>query len=191
MVRINSVYTRTGDAGETGLVGGARAPKDDLRIEAYGTVDELNATIGIVRATLVGSVAGPRLEPILARIQNELFDLGATLATPDDQRRAKMPSVGASSIDRLEGEIDDLNDELPELKSFVLPGGGPVSAALHLARTIGRRAERRVVTLSREGGLGAFDVPYLNRLSDALFVFGRWAAKQDGFPEPLWQPAKG
>ena len=190
MVRINSVYTRTGDSGDTGLVGGARAPKDDLRIEAYGTVDELNATLGMVRSALATSAAGDHMEPIIARIQNELFDLGATLATPDPQKRAQMPSVGLSSITRLEDELDAMNDELPELKSFVLPGGGPVSAVLHLARTIARRAERRVVTLAREGGVGEYDVPYLNRLSDALFVFGRWAAKVDGHTEPLWRPTK-
>lgn len=191
MVRINSVYTRTGDAGETGLVGGDRAPKDDLRIEAYGTVDELNAAIALVAAALGDAPSAARLAPILARIQNELFDLGATLATPDATRRAAMPSVGVESIAKLEEEIDLLNDELPELRSFVLPGGGPVSAALHLARTIARRAERRVVTLARAGGVGDCDVAYLNRVSDALFVFGRWAAKQGGFDEPLWTPRKG
>src|SRR5262244_4039639 len=155
MVRINKVYTRTGDDGTTGLVGGARAPKDSLRIEAYGTVDELNAAIGLVRAALGASRARARLEPILRRVQNELFNLGAELATPDETRRARSPAVAERHVQALENEIDELNENLPELRSFILPGGGAVSANLHLARTICRRAERRAISLGREEPIGA------------------------------------
>jgi len=190
MVRINRVYTKTGDDGTTGLVGGDRAPKDTLRIEAYGTVDELNAAIGLVLSALARSPGRQKLEPILKRVQNELFNLGAELATPDEARRARSPAVAERHVRKLEEELDELNDTLPELRSFVLPGGGEVSSFLHLARTICRRAERRVVTLRRSEPVGDFAVTYLNRLSDALFVFGRWAAVQDGAPEALWEPEK-
>jgi cob(I)alamin adenosyltransferase len=190
MVRINKVYTRTGDAGETHLVGGARVAKDSPRIEAYGTIDELNATLGLVRTALVKSAAGPKLGPILLRVQNELFNLGAELACNDREAKRKLPHVEERHVTALEHEIDELNEELPDLKSFILPGGGEASAFFHLARTVCRRAERLVVTLGREESIGDFDVKYLNRLSDALFVFGRWAAKHDGQPEPVWEPEK-
>ncbi|HUH01337.1 MAG TPA: cob(I)yrinic acid a,c-diamide adenosyltransferase, partial [Kofleriaceae bacterium] len=121
-------------------------------------------------------------------IQNELFNLGAELATPDADRRARAPSVQARHVERLEAEIDSLNDELPDLKSFILPGGGWASSYFHLARTVCRRAERLVVTLAREDSVEDGALIYLNRLSDALFVFGRWAALKDGKPEPLWEP---
>jgi cob(I)alamin adenosyltransferase len=190
MVRINRVYTKTGDDGTTGLVGGERAPKDSARIEAYGTVDELNATIGVVQAALAASPAGPTLGPMLTRVQNELFNLGAELATPDEVRRARSPAVSEKHVARLEAEMDQLNDELPELRSFVLPGGGEVSARLHVARTVCRRAERRTLSLGRSEGISELALVYLNRLSDALFVWGRWAAKAEGQPEPLWEPEK-
>jgi len=190
MVRINKVYTRTGDDGTTGLVGGARVPKESLRLEAYGTVDELNATVGLVGVALRRSKAGERLEPILRRVQNELFNLGAELATPDEERRARSPQVGEAHVARLEGEIDELNEGLPELRSFILPGGGEASAFLHLARTVCRRAERRVIALGRAESIGPLAAVYLNRLSDALFVFGRYAAASDGEAEPLWEPEK-
>jgi len=190
MVRINRVYTKTGDDGTTGLVGGDRAPKDSPRIEAYGTVDELNAAVGLVMNALARSPGRARLEPLLKRVQNELFNLGAELATPDETRRARSPAVSERHVKRLEEELDELNDTLPELRSFVLPGGGEVSSFLHLARTICRRAERRVVTLRRSEPVGDHAVTYLNRLSDALFVFGRWAAAQDGAAEALWEPEK-
>ncbi|HKA89158.1 MAG TPA: cob(I)yrinic acid a,c-diamide adenosyltransferase [Haliangiales bacterium] len=190
MVRINRVYTKTGDDGTTGLVGGQRAGKDAPRIEAYGTVDELNAAIGLVLAALARSAARAKLEPILRRVQNELFNLGAELATPDAARRARSPAVAERHIERLEAELDELNEGLPELRSFILPGGGEASSFLHLARTICRRAERRAVSLARVEPVGDHAVKYLNRLSDALFVFGRYAAAADGQAEPLWEPEK-
>jgi cob(I)alamin adenosyltransferase len=190
VVRINSVYTKAGDRGQTSLIDGARVDKDDLRIECYGTVDELNAAVGLARTALeeTASKATERLVPVLHRVQNELFNLGAELATRDDQRRATLPQVELRHVERLERDIDELNDSLPALKSFVLPGGGWPSSYFHLARTVCRRAERLAVALSRAETVGAHSVRYLNRLSDALFVFGRWAAAQDGRSEPLWEP---
>ncbi len=190
MVRINRVYTKTGDDGTTGLVGGERAPKDAPRIEAYGSVDELNAAIGLVVNALARSAARAKLEPILRRVQNELFNLGAELATPDAVRRARSPAVAERHIARLEHELDELNEGLPELRSFILPGGGEASSFLHLARTVCRRAERRTIRLARSEPVGDFAVKYLNRLSDALFVFGRFASATDGQPEPVWEPEK-
>ncbi len=188
MIKIDKVYTRGGDRGQTSLVGGERVDKDASRIEAYGTIDELNATLGLVEAALHGSAGASRLSPILARVQNELFNLGSSLATPDEVRRQKAPAIEQRHVDQLEADIDALNEGLPELRSFVLPGGGAVSAHLHLARTVCRRAERRLVSLARQAEIGAHDVGYVNRLSDALFVFGRWAAASDNHPEALWRP---
>jgi cob(I)alamin adenosyltransferase len=188
-MRIDKVYTRGGDHGQTSLIGGERVGKDAPRIEAYGTVDEVNATLGLCRTALEASAAGARLIPIVHRIQNELFNLGAELATPDPARRAKLPRVEARHVEALERDIDALNDELPALTSFVLPGGGWASAYFHLARTVCRRTERLVVTLAGAEDVGEQPLIYLNRLSDALFVFGRWAAHTDGQAEPLWQPA--
>ncbi|HVK78339.1 MAG TPA: cob(I)yrinic acid a,c-diamide adenosyltransferase [Kofleriaceae bacterium] len=188
-MRIDKVYTKGGDRGQTSLIGGERVSKASPRIEAYGTVDEVNATLGLVRTALETSAAGDHLIPIIHRVQNELFNLGAELATPDPERRAKLPRVEQRHIDGLEADIDPLNDELPPLKSFVLPGGGAASATFHLARTVTRRAERLIVALSEHEDLGELPVVYLNRLSDALFVFGRWAALKDGRAEPLWEPA--
>jgi cob(I)alamin adenosyltransferase len=189
MVRINRVYTKAGDRGQTALVGGQKVSKGSARVECYGAVDELNAALGLVRTSLEGSPAGTELSPIVARVQNELFNLGAELATPDAERRARSPAVEERHVAALEAEIDRLNEDLPELRSFILPGGGWVSAHFHLARTICRRAERLVVRLVESGEeVGAQAIPYLNRLSDALFVFGRHAAKADGKPEPLWEP---
>lgn len=188
-MRIDRVYTKVGDGGETSLIGGDRVSKSSARIDGYGTVDELNAVLGLAIMALEGSAAGPHLAPILARVQNELFNLGCELATPDPARRATGPHVEARHVAQLEADIDALNDDLPVLKSFVLPGGGWASSYFHLGRTVCRRAERIVVAL-REGGedVGEHAVTYLNRLSDALFVFGRWAALKDGRDEPLWQP---
>ncbi len=185
-MRIDRVYTKVGDRGETSLIGGERVSKAGPRIEAYGTVDELNAALGLARTALRGSAAAESLEPIFARVQNELFNLGAELATPDAERRARQPAIEPRHIEALERDIDELNEGLPELKSFVLPGGGWGSAYCHLARTICRRAERVVVALADSEEVGDRAIAYLNRLSDALFVFGRFAAHRDGEPEPLW-----
>ena len=189
-MRIDKVYTKGGDLGETSLIGGDRVLKSVPRIECYGTVDEVNATLGLVRQALATSKAGPQLLPIIHRVQNELFNLGAALAAPSADMRAKLPSIEARHVDGLEADIDAVNDELPPLKSFVLPGGGWPSAYFHLARTVCRRAERLVVALAATEDVGEWPVRYLNRLSDALFVWGRWAAHQDGEAEPLWQPEK-
>lgn len=190
MVRINRVYTKTGDKGETALIGGERVPKSSARIECYGTVDELNATLGLLRCALADSAAGDELLPILDRVQNELFNLGAQLATPDPERRAQMPAIASRHVTALENDLDRLNENLPALKSFILPGGGYPSAYCHLARTVCRRAERQVVALAQEpDAVEPVHIEYLNRMSDALFVFGRFAANADGHSEPLWQPA--
>jgi cob(I)alamin adenosyltransferase len=191
-VKIDKVYTRGGDQGETSLIGGERVPKSHARIECYGTVDELNACMGLVRTALAASKAGAHLGPIIHRVQQELFNLGAELAAGDPAWLEKLPRVEARHIDALERDIDAINDDLPKLKSFVLPGGGWASSYFHLARTVCRRAERLVVAFQGQpdADVGLFAVRYLNRLSDALFVFGRWAALQDGEPEPLWEPEK-
>lgn len=188
-MRIDKVYTKGGDKGQTSLIGGDRVSKAAPRIEAYGTVDEVNATLGLVRTALESSAAGEHLIPIIHRVQNELFNLGAELATPDAERRAKLPRVEPRHVEQLELDIDAVNDDLPPLTSFVLPGGGAASANFHLARTVCRRAERLLVGLGEHEALGELPVIYLNRLSDALFVFGRWAAHKDGRPEPLWSPS--
>jgi cob(I)alamin adenosyltransferase len=185
-MRIDRVYTRGGDLGETSLIGGERVSKASARLECYGTVDELNATLGLVRTALESSAAGPHLLPILHRVQNELFNLGAELATPDPDSRARLPRVEERHIDGLERDIDAVNDDLPALKSFVLPGGGWPSAYFHLARTVCRRAERLVVALAAVEEVGALPMRYLNRLSDALFVMARYENHQRGVAEPLW-----
>lgn len=194
-MRIDKVYTRGGDSGQTSLIGGDRVSKASPRLECYGTVDELNATLGLVVTALASSAAGEFLLPILHRVQNELFNLGALLATAEAEMRAKLPPLLPRHVEALERDIDAVNDELPPLKSFVLPGGGWPSAYFHLARTVCRRAERLVVNLAEQeaaaGHPHAVDevgIIYLNRLSDALFVWGRWSAHKDGHPEPLWDP---
>lgn len=190
MVRLNKIYTRTGDDGTTALVSGARRSKADLRVEAYGAIDETNAAIGVARVALGESE--PTLVAMLARIQNDLFDLGADLATPTDTPRAEGAlRIVQSQVDRLEREIDDLNAELQPLKSFILPGGSAAAAALHLARTIARRAERVMVALVASPG-EKVDEPamrYVNRLSDFLFVAARWA-NQRGGGDILWAPGQ-
>jgi cob(I)alamin adenosyltransferase len=185
-VRIDKVYTKGGDGGETSLIGGERVSKASPRIECYGTVDELNSVVGLVIEALVASQAGAHMTPILRRVQNELFNLGAELACGDAETRAKLPRIEQRHIDGLERDIDAVNDDLPVLKSFVLPGGGWPSAYSHLARTVCRRAERLVVALGATEDIGTLDVQYLNRLSDAFFVWGRWCALKDGQAEPLW-----
>jgi cob(I)alamin adenosyltransferase len=187
-MRIDRVYTRGGDLGETSLSGGDRVSKASPRLDCYGTVDETNAAIGLVIEALSASAAGPHLTPILRRVQNELFNLGAELAAPDPERRAKLPRIEQRHIDGLERDIDAVNDDLPALRSFVLPGGGWPSTYLHLARTICRRCERLTVALAAHEDVGPLPLGYLNRLSDALFVWGRWCALKDGRDEPLWDP---
>ena len=191
MPRITKVYTRTGDDGTTGLGGGQRVPKDSPRIEAYGTVDELNAILGLARvfnAERLSEGDGPRwLDEVLRRLQNELFDLGSELATPEDAVYEGMHRVGEDEVKRLEELIDRCQEELQPLKSFVLPGGGRVGAFLHQARTLCRRAERQLLRLSRAEPLAPSPLRYLNRLSDLLFVLSRWVARRLGEPEYLWE----
>jgi cob(I)alamin adenosyltransferase len=193
MVRLNRIYTKAGDGGDTRLVGGQKVRKDALRIEAYGTVDELSACIGIARTALTEPDApaeADALAQVLARIQNELFNLGSDLATLPADRRPQQPVIEARHVTALEHEIDGWNASLPELRSFVLPGGGVVAAYLHLARTVCRRAERRIVQLRDAEPIGEQALPYVNRLSDALFVMSRHAARLYGESEPLWEPEK-
>lgn len=196
-MRITRVYTRAGDGGTTRLVGGAVVSKDDLRIEAYGVVDELNAAVGWAREGAAGGGlpdgATQRLCAELIVIQDDLFNVGTDLATPEAARWETMYRVGDEDVSRLETLIDGMNEDLEPLREFILPGGGEIGARLHIARTTCRRAERRAVTLSRaEPSVGEGPIRYLNRLSDYLFVAGRWAAKAAGAPEPLWNnPSKG
>ncbi|MBL9044658.1 MAG: cob(I)yrinic acid a,c-diamide adenosyltransferase [Myxococcales bacterium] len=186
-IRINRVYTKTGDDGGTHLVGGHRVSKDDVRIECYGTVDELNATIGLARLHAQTEVTAP-LDRILERVQSELFNLGSQLATRTEDIRPTQPVIQPRHIERLEQELDHFNDSLPSLTSFVLPAGGALTAHLHLCRTVCRRAERLAVTLSHREPVAAEVIHYLNRLSDALFVFARHASRITGQPEVLWKP---
>jgi len=190
-MRITKVYTRNGDKGGTSLVGGVKVRKDDLRIESYGTVDELSATVGISRAELARASfedgVAERLDAQLATIQHDLFNLGADLATRKADRWEGMRLVEAGDTERLEHEIDAMNEDLVPLADFILPGGGPVGATLHLARTVCRRAERITVALAEREDLGDQAVPFLNRLSDWLFVASRWIALQAGEREVLWQ----
>ncbi|HMU54021.1 MAG TPA: cob(I)yrinic acid a,c-diamide adenosyltransferase [Nitrospira sp.] len=190
-MRITKVYTRTGDAGRTRLAGGQQVWKDSLRVEAYGTVDELNASVGLVRAMNEDSIritdSARQLEEDLRWIQNKLFDLGSILATAPGQSFKNMPTITASDVVKLERIIDRCQKDLAPLKEFILPGGGKVSATLHQARTICRRAERICVRLAKEESVDSQMNKFLNRLSDALFVLARWAAKQRGEPEFLWE----
>ncbi|MFN2378256.1 MAG: cob(I)yrinic acid a,c-diamide adenosyltransferase [Candidatus Binatia bacterium] len=191
-IRIDRVYTRTGDTGDTGLVGGKRVPKDDLRISCYGDVDELNSVLGVVRSILAaapyaGTAEAARIDDVLGFLQQELFDLGSELATPPDSEYEGMIRIGDAQVARLEGWMDDLSTDLPVLKSFVLPGGGAAAAMLHVARTVCRRAERAVTALVRSGATSPDTARYLNRLSDLLFVQSRWLAIATGHGEVLWQ----
>ena len=190
-VRINKVYTRTGDRGETALVGGHRVPKDSLRIEAYGSIDELNSIVGLARVfneeSLDAGEAHRFLDEVLCQIQDELFDLGSELATPPEFFQQGMYRVGSGEIARLEKLMDKCQKDLEPLKSFILPGGGRVGAYLHQCRTVCRRAERDVLRLSRAEEINSDVIKYVNRLSDLFFVLSRWIAKQTGEPEYLWQ----
>ena len=183
MVVLSRIYTRTGDTGETALGDGTRVPKYDGRVAAYGTVDEVNATVGLARLHGMGAE--------LARISNDLFDLGADLCTPDMENDAKAPyprlRMIAGQVDRLEREIDAMNERLSPLRSFVLPGGSALAAQLHLCRTVCRRAERLVVELAAHEAVNPEAIRYLNRLSDWFFVAGR-IANDDGKADVLWVP---
>ncbi|HEY5712055.1 MAG TPA: cob(I)yrinic acid a,c-diamide adenosyltransferase [Allosphingosinicella sp.] len=185
MVRLNKIYTRTGDAGETGLVDGSRVAKSDLRIAAVGDVDEANSAIGVALL----SVQSAEARAMLARIQNEMFDLGADLATPGDEFAPTEMAlrIVAEQIGRLESEIDALNEDLEPLRSFILPGGDAGSAHLHLARAVVRRAERNAVAAAQAVTLNPLALHYLNRLSDHLFVLARWVAREEA-GDVLWQP---
>lgn len=188
MVKLNRIYTKTGDDGSTGLGDGVRVPKYDLRVEAYGTVDEANAAIGMAR---LHTGDAPDLDAILARMQNDLFDLGADLCTPDRGKDLGYDPlrIVAAQVKRLEREIDTMNARLKPLKSFILPGGSAASANLHLARTILRRAERQMVHLASmpDEPVGKPALQYVNRASDLLFVLGR-VANEDGAKDVLWVP---
>ncbi|MBY5318146.1 cob(I)yrinic acid a,c-diamide adenosyltransferase [Rhizobium leguminosarum] len=190
MVKLNKIYTKTGDDGTTGLVSGPRRLKDDLRVEAYGTIDEANSAIGLARLHTAGL---PELDAMLMSIQNDLFDLGADLATPDTgEPPAYEPlRIAETQVGRVERDIDQLNAGLEPLKSFILPGGSPAAAHLHLARTIARRAERLMVALARTDGeiVGEPAMKYVNRLSDFLFVAARHANDR-GRADVLWVPGK-
>ena len=190
-IRITRVYTRTGDRGETSLVGGKRVPKDAPRIEAYGTIDELNAVVGLARAFNAERLAEAEshrwLDEVLRKLQNQLFDLGSELATPADAVYEGMWRVGAREVTALERLMDECQKDLAPLKSFVLPGGGRVGGFLHQARTVCRRAERRILALSRVEPIGDGPLPYVNRLSDLLFVLSRWVGTHLGEAEYLWE----
>lgn len=175
--RLSKIYTRTGDDGTTGLGDGSRTQKDSLRVEAYGTVDELNSTIGMLIATIDESA----ISSMLLDIQHDLFDLGGELCIPD------MSLIKEHHTERVEKELDRLNEDLPALKDFILPGGSLAAAQAHLARTICRRAERRVISLARQEPVNDVLIHYLNRLSDLLFVVARTVARQSGAGEVLWE----
>ncbi len=187
-ININRVYTRSGDDGETGLIGGVRVPKDSVRVECFGTIDELSACLGLARCY---QGAEDPLAQLLLRLQNELFDLGSQLATPPDQHREGMRRATKDDVIGLEQLIDKYNESLGELKSFILPGGGKVSSWLHLARTVCRRVERLVVTLNRAEPVRPEAMHYINRLSDLLFVLARHAARLHQEEESLWEGGYG
>jgi cob(I)alamin adenosyltransferase len=189
-IALNRIYTKGGDRGETGLVGGQRVPKDDPRIDAYGTVDELNAFLGLAGVTCAESADAQlgKLAAILRRVQHELFNLGSILATKPEDVHPRQARVTDAEVAQLEHEIDAMNAELKPLRSFVLPGGTRLNAELHAARTICRRAERAVVSLARRDEVPPEAVRYLNRLGDALFVWSRWTSHVQGAAEVLWEP---
>jgi len=192
LVRIGKIYTRTGDAGDTGLVGKGRVAKDSPRVESYGTIDELNSIIGVVRAY---NDQGPdddvrkKLDAVLDTLQQWLFDFGSSLATaPGSEDKNKEVFVKEGQVQWLEDLIDHMNQDLEPLKSFVLPGGGPMTAHLHQCRTVCRRAERLIISLNREEPLSEWSIPFINRLSDAFFVLCRWVSIKRGEEERLWKP---
>lgn len=188
---INRVYTRKGDSGKTALVGGQRVPKDAIRIRTYGDVDELNAFVGQARVR-VESQANEALAPlanILLRVQHELFNLGSILATLPEDVHPKQPTIRTDDVDRLEAEIDKMNEELPPLRSFILPGGSLLNTDLHICRTVCRRVERQMITMVEQGEQVAPEcIAYVNRLSDAFFVWSRWVILHEQQTETLWDP---
>lgn len=187
-IALNRIYTKRGDAGETSLAGGQRVSKDSARIEAYGTVDELNAFTGLA---VVSCMLDPRMAPllmILRRVQHELFNLGSILATLPEDVHPKQARITAAEVLQLEREIDEMNETLPSLRSFVLPGGTRLNAELHVTRTVCRRAERLLIVLARSEDVPVEAIQYLNRLSDAMFVWSRWVNHSIGAPEILWEP---
>ena len=181
--RAMKIYTKTGDRGDTSLFGGQRVPKDALRIEAYGTVDELNSVLGLVRA----DNSDAEIDRILEEIQNALFELGADLATPQSVEKGNVKRIESRDVQSLERVLDDLEKHLKPLRNFILPGGSPVAARIHFARTVCRRAERAVVRLSRNEDIGDTVTVYLNRLSDLLFVLARYANHRATIPEVRWR----
>lgn len=189
-IALNRIYTKRGDSGETSLVGGQRVPKDAPRIEAYGTVDELNAFVGLAAVSCAEDARLAALGSILLRVQHELFNLGSILATEPQDVHPKQPQITGAEITRLEREIDAMNQDLAPLRSFVLPGGTRVNAELHVCRTVCRRAERLLVGFARNESVPPEAIQYLNRLSDAFFVWSRWVNHTLGVPEVLWEPNK-
>jgi len=191
-VAINRVYTKRGDAGETSLAGGQRLPKDNIRIEAYGAIDELNGFVGVARESAreltPATPALDELARVLLRVQHELFNAGSILATLPADVHPKQARIAAAESAQLEREIDRMNDGLPPLRSFVLPGGCRLNAELHICRTVCRRAERAVVALARQEAVDGDILRYLNRLGDAFFVWSRWVSHRLGAPETLWEP---
>lgn len=189
---INRVYTRLGDKGETSLAGGQRLPKDDLRIEAYGTIDELNSFVGLARESALelsgDTPAFTELADILRRVQHELFNAGSVLATLPEDLHPRQARITAAESEQLEREIDRMNEHLEPLRSFVLPGGLRLNAELHVCRTVCRRAERICVSLAAGEKVDSEILKYLNRLSDAFFLWSRWASRKAGAPENLWEP---
>lgn len=182
------IYTKTGDKGETSLLGGKRVPKNDLRIETYGTVDELNSLLGVIRAMRISK----KLDSILRKIQEDIFVLGADLASPEEKKASVPPRIGENQIADLEKVIDELEPKLPPLRNFIFPGGTPPAAYLHLARAVCRRAERCAISLKRAEPISPSIIVYLNRLSDLLFILARWVNREVGAGEAAWKqlPAK-
>ncbi len=191
---INKVYTKTGDKGKTSLVGGQRVAKDHQRIEAYGTVDELNAFVGVLAQSVADEMTDPDsrewFSNVLIRIQHELFNLGSILATLPEDVHPAQPQIKEADIKQLEADIDRCNDQLPTLRSFTLPGGSRCNTDLHVCRTVCRRAERCLIAVSHHEVIPDQAIGYLNRLSDAFFVWSRWVNKVMGQPETLWNPNK-
>lgn len=191
-IALNRIYTRGGDGGETALVNGRRVRKDDPRVEAYGAIDELNAFVGSAAAGVRAAVPEcpdlASLEASLLRVQNELFNLGSEIATDAGAVGPQQPRILPAHVTQLEAEMDAMNEDLPALESFVLPGGSSLNAALHVCRAVCRRAERRLVALSTSEGQDlAVPLRYLNRLSDTFFVWSRWVCRRSGAPETLWR----